>query len=143
MVHLFRHGSGHYPQTDLQVQKVENETVRAAKTTSRPEKALTTPPLPPRPGYGTQGKAIMLWANYFETVAPMDLILFRYSIEIMPDEAGRVPTGKRAKRIVELLIEEHFPQHRGAIATDYKANIICRSELPIDEEEYPVQYRSE
>jgi eukaryotic translation initiation factor 2C len=76
-------------------------------------------------------------------ISPIDLTLFRYSIEIRPDEAGRVPTRKRAKRIVELLIEEHFPQHRGAIATDYKANLICRSELPIDEEEYLVQYRSE
>jgi eukaryotic translation initiation factor 2C len=92
---------------------------------------------------GYKGKRSCYGANYFEMIAPMDLILFRYSIEIRPDQAGRVPTGKRAKRIVELFIEEHFPQHQGSIVTDYKANLICRSELPIDEEEYVVQYRSE
>jgi eukaryotic translation initiation factor 2C len=99
--------------------------------------------MPPRPGYGTQGKEVILWANYFEILAPIDLILFRYSIEIRADEAGRSPTGKKVKRIVQLLIEEYFPQYRNGIATDYKSNLISRSELPIEEDEYRVQYRAE
>lgn len=140
IIHLFRHRSGGEPRPDVQVEKVENETARAG---SGPKKTLIESSFPPRPGYGTQGKAAILWANYFEMIAPMDLTLFRYSIEIRPDEAGRVPTGKRAKRIIGLLIEEHFPQYRNRIATDYKANLICKSELPIDEEGYQVQYRSE
>jgi hypothetical protein len=99
--------------------------------------------MPSRPGYGTQGREIILWANFFELIAPMDLILFRYSIDIRPDGAGRTPTGKKVKRIVELLIEEHFPQHTHSIATDYKSNLICRSELQIEEDEYRVGYRAE
>ncbi len=73
----------------------------------------------------------------------MDLILFRYSIEIRADDAGRKPKGKKVKRIVELLLEEFFPQYRYGIATDYKSNLICRSELPLEEDEYRVQYRAE
>lgn len=99
--------------------------------------------MPPRPGYGTQGREVILWANYFEMIAPIDLILFRYSIDIRADEAGRKPTGKKVKRIIELLIEDQFPQYRYSIATDYKSNLICKSELPIEQEEYRVQYRSE
>jgi len=85
----------------------------------------------------------MLWANYFELVAPPDLLLFRYSIEILPDDAGRRPTGKKAKRIVELLLEEHLSLHRSSVATDYKSNLVCRFEIPINEETYDVRYRSE
>jgi eukaryotic translation initiation factor 2C len=128
------------------VRKIENETARAVQLKStRPQKSIHEPRLPPRPGYGTQGKEVTLWANYFEMVAHKDLILFRYSIEIIPIDTGvgRVPTGKRAKRVIELLVEEHFSEHKNSIATDYKSNLICRSELPIDEEGYLVRYRSE
>ena len=85
----------------------------------------------------------MLWANYFELMTRSDLLLFRYSLEILPDESRKTPTGKRVKRIVELLIEEHFSQYADSIATDYKSNIICRVELPIDPDPYLVRYRSE
>jgi hypothetical protein len=74
-----------------------------------------------------------------------DLILFRYSIEIIPIDTRvrRVPTSKRAKRVIELLIKEHFSKYKNNITTDYKSNLICRSELSINEEGYLVQYRSE
>jgi eukaryotic translation initiation factor 2C len=85
----------------------------------------------------------MLWANYFELITQADLLLFRYSLEILPDHAGRTPTGKKVKRIIELLIEDHFSQHAGSIATDYKSNMICRFDLSIDPNEYLVHYRSE
>ena len=130
----------------MQVRKIENETARAVQLkSSGPQKSILETRLPPRPGYGTQGKEVTLWANYFEMVAHKDLMLFRYSIEIIPVDArvGRVPTGKRAKRVIELLVEEHFSEYKNNIATDYKSNLICRSELPIDEEGYLVRYRSE
>jgi len=140
------HGPGEYPEPDVQVRKIENETARAVQLKSTgPQKSILQPRLPPRPGYGTQGKEVTLWANYFEIAAHKDLLLFRYSIEIIPVDSGvgRVPTGKRAKRVIELLVEEHFSEHKNSIATDYKSNLICRSELPIDEEGYLVRYRLE
>lgn len=139
------HGPGVTAQQDIQVQKIENETERASQVKSTPgtKKPAIDARLPVRPGYGTQGRQVLLWANYFELVAPPDLLLFRYNVEILPDDAGRKPTGKRAKRIVELLLEEHFSAHLASIATDYKSNLVCRFELPIDEEPYSVRYRSE
>jgi eukaryotic translation initiation factor 2C len=129
----------------MQVQKTENETERAGQVKSKPgsKKPAVDQRLPLRPGYGTQGRPVLLWANYFELVAPPDLLLFRYSIEVLPDDAGRKPTGKRLKRIVELLLEEHLSAYRTSIATDYKSNLVCRFELPIEEESYHVRYRSE
>ncbi|KAF8847869.1 putative RNA interference and gene silencing protein [Acephala macrosclerotiorum] len=143
---VFSHGPGEHPQHNAQVRKIENETVRPLQLKgSAPQKPILETRLPQRPGYGTQGKEVVLWANYFEMVTHKDLILFRYSIEIIPvdDGVGRVPTGKKTKRVIELLIEEHFSEHKYGIATDYKSNLICRSELPIDEDGYLVRYRSE
>jgi ribosomal protein L31E len=79
-----------------------------------------------------------LWANYFKIVAYKDLILFCYSIEIIPINArvGRVPTSKRAKRVIELLIKEYFSKYKNSITIDYKLNLICRLELSINEEGY-------
>jgi eukaryotic translation initiation factor 2C len=129
----------------MHVQKIENETEKASQATSTPgsKKPALDSRLPIRPGYGTQGRAVLLWANYFELAAPPDLLLFRYSIEIQPDDAGRTPTGKRAKRIIELLLEEHLSAYRTSIATDYKSNLVCRFELPVTEDTYDVRYRSE
>ncbi|KAH6691806.1 putative RNA interference and gene silencing protein [Leptodontidium sp. MPI-SDFR-AT-0119] len=143
-VEVFFHGPGEYPEHDIHVRKVENETARAVQLKSTgPQKSIREQRLPPRPGYGTQGKEVTLWANYFEIVAHKDSMLFRYSIEIIPVDTGvgRAPTSKRAKRVIELLVEEHFSEHKNSIATDYKSNLICRLELPI--EEYLVRYRSE
>ena len=128
------------------MQRVEDDTIQIAvtkKIASAPKRAQAESKMPQRPGYGTQGRAVILWANYFEMVVSMNLMLFRYGIEIRADESGRKPTGKKAKRIVELLIEEHFPSHEHGIATDYKSNLICRTELLIDTAGYRVQYRSE
>jgi eukaryotic translation initiation factor 2C len=129
----------------MHVQKIEDETQRAgqAKSTPGSKKPALDSRLPIRPGYGTQGRAVMLWANYFELAAPPDLLLFRYSIEIHPDDAGRTPKGKKTKRIIELLLEEHLSAYRTSIATDYKSNLVCRCELPVTEDTYDVRYRTE
>jgi hypothetical protein len=47
-----------------------------------------------------------------------------------------VPTGKRAKRVIKLFVEEHFSEHKNSITTDYKSNLICKSELFIDKKGY-------
>ena len=76
-------------------------------------------------------------------MAPPNLLLSRYSVEVLPDDTGRNPTGKKLRRIVELLIDEHLSAYRNRIATDYKSNLVCRSELPIEAVPYQIRYRSE
>jgi eukaryotic translation initiation factor 2C len=129
----------------MQVQNVENEIKRAvlSKTVSGLEESNIGQRMPQRPGYGTQGEKVLLWANYFEMVTNCDLLLFRYGIEIHPEGTARKPTGKKLKRIIELLLVDYLSAHRVNIATDYKSNIICRVELPLSMQPYRVVYRAE
>lgn len=98
---------------------------------------------PPRPGFGTRGKEVLLWTNYFRLDSQTELELYRYSVTIAAGTGGKSPVGKKAKRIVQLLLEEHFPSQGHSIATDFKSNLISRDELDIEESEYIVTYRAE
>lgn len=106
---------------------------------------------PQRPGYGTVGKEVVLWANYFNLYSKKEVELYRYSVTIVPDNRGRAPVGKKAKRIIQLLLEDHLFQSYGtSITTDFRSNLISRVELDLGEEdeskdnkEYAVTYRSE
>lgn len=97
------------------------------------------------------GKEVVLWANYFNLYSKKELELYRYSVTIVPDNRGRTPVGKKAKRIIQLLLEDHlFPSYGTSITTDFKSNLISRVELDLDEEdeskdskEYAVTYRSD
>lgn len=119
------------------VEAVENESAVEVKKTKHSETN------PPRPGYGAVGREVILWTNYFQLESKSDLELYRYSIAIAADNQGNAPTGKRARRIVQLLLEEHFLSQGHSIATDSKSNLISRNELDIEEDGYIVTYRSE
>jgi eukaryotic translation initiation factor 2C len=129
------------------VTRVEDETEQASKvlrtkSASQKSKLSLEPRLPQRPGFGTRGKEVVLWTNYFKMMANGDLLLHRYSIEVVGDRAGRAPTGKKLKRVVQLFLEEHLAQYRHDIATDFKSNLFSKTALDL-EEEYAVTYRHE
>lgn len=98
---------------------------------------------PQRPGYGIGGKEVVLWTNYFNLFSNKDLELYRYSVTIAPDSRGRTPVGKKAKRILQLLLDEHFLPQGYRIATDFKSNLISLDELDLESDGYVVQYRLE
>ena len=97
---------------------------------------------PTRPAYGSAGREIMLWTNYFKLASEENLELYRYNVDIKPDDRGKVPVGKKAKRIVQLLLEDHLFPHGHEIASDYRSTLISRRELQL-EDEYLVAYRAE
>jgi eukaryotic translation initiation factor 2C len=101
--------------------------------------------MPLRPGYGTQGRPILLLANYFEIAAPRELVLFQYSIDVLPDTDGKKPSGRLLRRIVELLIKEHVSPNGNDIATDYKSFLLSTSASTIkdNEKDYRIRYLSE
>ena len=134
-----------------------------------PKKSLAAE-RPLRPGFGIMGREIMLWSNYFNFVSTIDAPLYRYDIQVLVDDGSqrqakdleeaqktdpkgkskakdqakqRLPTGKRLKRIIELLLEEHLQIYQNDVATDFKANLICRQEIEIWSEGYPITYRAE
>ncbi|KAL8794371.1 MAG: hypothetical protein Q9195_003069 [Heterodermia aff. obscurata] len=87
---------------------------------------------PRRPGYGTQGKSVVLWANYFEFVPPPDLLLYRYSITEVKEqgEKGKDAGGKKLKQVIRLILEQPpLHQRRNDIVTDFKTNFISRSQI--------------
>jgi len=107
------------------------------------EKLSLDSSLPQRPGYGTLGKPIMLWANYFAMKADgSKLELCRYAINVLP-QGNVTPVGKKLRRIIELLIEDHFTAHQLDIVSDYKSNIISKEKLPELLSPIQVVYRGE
>lgn len=134
-----------YPNPNPEVERIENKSEVEAKS-KKPSEIN-----PQRPGYGVAGKGVVLWANYFNLYSKKDVELYRYSVTIAADSKGRVPVGKKVKRIIQLLLEDHlFVSYGSNIATDFKSNLISRTELDLDakgegqdNQDYVVTYRSE
>ncbi|KAI9734342.1 MAG: hypothetical protein M1834_002448 [Cirrosporium novae-zelandiae] len=138
---IFLHTAADTAKVDPQAQTIENALQISYKQNSK--KADLDLRRPHRPGYGTLGKSVILWANYFELTPTRNLVLQRYSVVIEKDEKGKTPKGAKAKRLIQLLLEDHFAESINSITTDYQANLVCTSELAIGEQPITVQYRAE
>jgi hypothetical protein len=80
--------------------------------------------LPRRPGYGTQGRKIVLWANYFK-LEPTTLAstpLYRYSVAFQ----GTTPPKPKKKRTIELLLSK--PPFAGITAATDGAQVIVTTQ---------------
>lgn len=97
---------------------------------------------PDRPGYGTLGKPVTLYANYLPFTSVGEPV-FRYHVSIAKDQ-GRDVLAKKARQIVRLLLEEHFANNRDNIATDYRSNLISCVDLSLNgDEKFNVRYKGE
>ena len=106
-------------QPSTEVQTVEDATVASSKGLSLEALKLNSS-FPGRPGYGTQGKKITLYANYFELKPPEDLLLYRYSVAHLPNIEGTSLVGKKGRWVVKLLLQLHFADSLANIVTDYR-----------------------
>ena len=106
-------------QPNTEVQTVEDATVPSSKDLSL-ETLKLNDSFPGRPGYGTQGKKITLYANYFELKPPEDLLLYRYSVSHLPNIEGASLVGKKGRWVVKLLLQLHFADSLANIITDYR-----------------------
>jgi hypothetical protein len=122
------------------VKRIEDE-LQANIQRSKGSPALTNT-FPERPGFGTKGKEILLWTNYFELTGYGNLLLYRYSINIPPIGSGKGPGAKKTRRLVQLLLEDHFSNHELDVVTDFKSNILSKVELDL-QDHYRVPYRQE
>lgn len=85
--------------------------------------------MPARPGYGTEGQPITVYANYVQMVPPSDLTLYSYDVAtIKPDVVG-----KKRTQVIRLLINEspEFVSYQGDMVTDFKSTIISRKKLDL------------
>jgi len=111
-------GSG-VAQPSTEVQTIEDATIASSKDLSLEALKLNSS-FPRRPGYGTQGKKITLYANYFELKPPEDLLLYRYSVAHLPNIEGDSIAGKKGRWVVKLLLQLHFADSLANIITDYR-----------------------
>jgi hypothetical protein len=108
------------------------------------QKSPGQPQYPDRPGYGTAGTAVTLYANYL-ALTSVGKQLFRYHVSIADGlgKADKAPVGRKARHVVRLLLEEHFPSNKKQIATDYRSTLIACVELLKDEKVFEVRYKDE
>lgn len=94
---------------------------------------------PMRPGFGTRGTPITLWANYVEILAVPDLTLYRYSLSVSPNAAGRKLT-----QIIRLLLQApELVDFQQDIVSDFKSTCVSQRRLPRDDATIPITYRAE
>ncbi|KAJ6025043.1 hypothetical protein N7540_005840 [Penicillium herquei] len=127
------------PAPNAQVTKIENDT---AKAISGRKKTVDSAMYPNRPGYGTLGKPVTLYANYMPFTS-VGKPVYRYHVSIAKDQGRDVPA-KKARHVVRLLLEEHFKNNLNNIATDYRSNLISAVELKlIGDQKFEVRYKNE
>lgn len=127
------------PTPDSRVTKVEDAVQKAIKDPLSLQKLRLDSNLPHRPGYGTRGTPVTLWANYVEMVPDLKLILFRYDISVSPEA-----TGKKRTQVVRLFLEtpEMVPI-KSDVVTDFKSTLVSRQKLQKDDLVVELQYRFE
>ncbi|CAD6506115.1 BgTH12-07045 [Blumeria graminis f. sp. triticale] len=95
--------------------------------------------LPLRPGYGSQGRPISVYANYFKVDVPKNLTLARYNISVSPEAKG-----KKMARVVGLLLEmPEFIHASTRFATDFKSFLVASQPLTNMPEQWNIKYSSE
>lgn len=99
--------------------------------------------MPPRPGYGTDGASITVYANYVQLFAKPELTLYSYDVaEISPDV-----TGKKRTQVIRLMVDEaaELADFRKDVVTDFKSTLISRRQLNLEGNEsiITVTYKSE
>jgi hypothetical protein len=89
--------------------------------------SLNNTQFPARPGHGTQGRKIAVYANYFKVRMPQVLTLTRYNMEVQPEV-----TGKKLGRVLQLLLA--LPEFASSgLASDLRSMIVTRTPLGIQD----------
>ncbi|RFU76037.1 hypothetical protein TARUN_6198, partial [Trichoderma arundinaceum] len=127
--------SGGVPNPDKTVTKIE-DALQAGKGIDLSTLGLKEA-FPRRPGYGTKGTEVILWANYVALTASPKLVLYRYDIGVTP-----AATGRKLTQIIHLLLEAtELAPYKHDIVSDFKSTLVCRQKF--GDQTIPVSYRSE
>ncbi|KAF6840259.1 RNA interference and gene silencing protein [Colletotrichum plurivorum] len=115
--------------------------------------------MPRRPAYGTKGKHVLLWANYFR-LAVRAKVIYRYNIEVRKGDKEEAeesdPKGKgkergdgpaaliplrKLKAIVKLALAELQKQEPNAfLATEFKSQLISTLKLNLAKNPFVVNF---
>ncbi|KAI1382981.1 Piwi-domain-containing protein [Hypoxylon trugodes] len=115
-----------------EVTKAENELQASIQKQTNGE-----PRMPGRPGFGTLGTPVNLWANYVELKADPKVTIYRYSISF--GDPKNKPTGRKLFRTIRLLLDT---VKESTAVTDFADILISLKEIE-DEKTYDVVYYKE
>ncbi|KAH6678808.1 eukaryotic translation initiation factor 2C 3 [Plectosphaerella plurivora] len=159
----------HKGQEQALAKKTTTALTSALKNLSIDPSAPRQPdiPLPLRPGYGTEGRAVVLWANYFNVLIKEDTI-YTYNLTVKkarPAASSALPTdlstdqhevathdaadpsdvaGRKLKVIIQLAMAELLKDDKDAVfATEYKSKLISFRKLTRKSDVVSVEYRGE
>ena len=135
-------GESAAPQMDRKTYDTENKLYAALsspETLNMQQLAVGTT-FPSRPGYGTRGKSVLVYANMLELMIPPKLTVFRHAMEIKPDPGSK----RKVWRIIALLLQQPpFSQYRSSIVTDYAKYLISSKQLGQGEKDFEVPFINE
>jgi eukaryotic translation initiation factor 2C len=94
---------------------------------------------PRRPGHGTQGDPITVFANSFELIAEKNLAFYRYHVDVNQEGSTPKPSKLKTKRLFALLLEK--PDYRGVV-TDFASVLLSRKKLKNVPDSVPITYRA-
>ena len=134
---IFRGATREIPSVDSSVRDTEDKVGAKLEEFVKNNQGKLEREFPNRPGYGSKGTRVQLWANYFHLEVDENLKLHKYRIEVAPEAKGR-----KLHRIIEIFIQDHLSKDRLGIATDYKRTLISTGGLTV-QQEYRVKYRDE
>ncbi|CAI4213970.1 unnamed protein product [Parascedosporium putredinis] len=121
-----------------EVTKTEDAILSKSVGLQASKLSLTTV-APVRPGFGTGGKAITVWANYVEMMASSDVTLYRYDMSVSPSAVGR----KLGQIIRQLLLSSELAEFDKDLVTDFKSTLLSRRRLGGNEITIKVVYQKE
>ena len=99
------------------------------------------PPLPLRPGYGTDGRVIHLRTNYFAMQIDPNKLIYKYTVDIKAERKKRSgdgmeqeepKAGRKQRQAFAILFEEpEFRNLHPGLATDYANTILTSTPLKL------------
>ncbi|OJD35326.1 rna interference and silencing protein [Diplodia corticola] len=127
------------PAPNARVTQAEDAIQKAVAGTQGLGSLSLDDQFPGRPGFGTRGTPVTLWANYFELAPPKDLVLHRYDVNVSPEAKG-----KKQNQLIRLLLDTpELSPFKADLASDFKSTLISRKKLDRDEIVVGFQYRAE
>ncbi|KAK1962279.1 Piwi-domain-containing protein [Colletotrichum sublineola] len=135
---VFSTQGGSIPRPNTAVTRVE-DALQADRATPSLNQLNLEYALPQRPGYGTRGAPLTLWANYVELVTSPNLKLHRYDISVSP-----TTTGRKLIQIIRLLLQApELSALRHGIVSDFKSTLLSRQKLSEGDVNITLRYRAE
>lgn len=122
------------------VAKIEDDFIKNSGGIGAISNLQLTAAMPRRPGFGTQGTPIVVYANYFQLTPTKGLSLYRYNVQVT--EVNRAPklSKLKLKRLIQLLLEQ--PPFSGSMS-DFKSMLVTRNRIPDTPLDVVIPFRAE